>query len=200
VNSLNGSYTILTSKFRLIVHASAVLVPVLAELSSKTLVVAVLALVTVGYTISEALRLRGISLPLITSFTLRMSKGQEFVGYVARPVSLALGVILALLIFPKNIAYASIVIVGIGDPVAAYVGGKFGRRRIGRKSLEGFMTGSIAAFLATLLVVPPVLGAVGSIAGMLIELAGILDDNFTMPVGAGIAMIAVNSLLRLAVV
>ena len=181
-------------------HASAVLVPVLAEATTRTLALILLTLVTVGYTISELLRLRGVRLPLITAFTLKMCRGQESVGFVSRPAYLALGVILALLLFPKNIAYASIAIVGIGDPVAAYVGGRFGRRRIGRKSLEGFMTGSIAAFLATLLVVPPVLGAVGSIAGMVIELAGILDDNFTMPVGAGIAMIAVNSLLPLAVV
>jgi dolichol kinase len=48
--------------------------------------------------------------------------------------------------------------------------------------------------------VAPIVGAIGSIAGMLIELAGILDDNFTIPVGAGIAMIAVNSVLPLSVV
>lgn len=184
----------------MIVHVSAVLVPVLAELSSKTFVVALLALVTVGYEISEVLRLRGKRIPLITSFTLRMSKDKESTGFVARPVYLTLGVILALFLFPKNIAYASIAIVAIGDPVAAYVGGKFGRKRIGRKSLEGFMAGSLVAFLATLLVIAPIIGAVGSIAGMLVELAGVLDDNFTIPVGAGIAMIAMNSLLPLSVV
>jgi len=184
----------------MLVHTSAVLVPVLAEATTRTLALILLTLVTVGYTISELLRLRGVRLPLITAFTLKMCRGDESAGFVSRPIYLALGVILALLFFPKSIAYASIAIVGIGDPVAAYVGGKLGQRRIGDKSLEGFTAGAIAAFLATLLVVAPIIGAVGSIAGMVIELAGILDDNFTMPVGAGIAMIAVNSLLRLAVV
>lgn len=179
-------------------HASAVLVPVLAEATSRTLALIVLALVTVGYTISELLRFRGVRLPLISAFTLKMCRGDESAGFVSTPVYLALGVILALLLFPKSIAYASIAIVAIGDPVAGYVGGKFGRWRIGRKSLEGFMAGSTVAFLATLLVIAPILAAIGSIAGMFIELAGILDDNFTIPVGAGAAMIAANLLLRIA--
>ena len=185
----------LTSKFRIIVHASALLVPVLAETTSKTLVVAMLALVTVGYALSEFLRLRGIRVPLITTFTLKMGRGQESHDFIASPVYLALGVILALLLFPKGIAYAAIVAVGIGDPVAAYVGGRFGRRRIGRKSVEGFMAGSLAVFLGTLLVVPPIIGAIGSIAGMGIELAGVLDDNFTIPLAAGAAMMAAITFL-----
>ena len=189
----------LTSKRRMIVHASTVLVPMLAEATSRNLVLVLLALVTVGYILSELLRLRGVRLPLITAFTLKMIRGQESVGFASRPVYLALGVILVLLLFPKTIAYASIAIVGIGDPVAAYVGGRFGRRRIGRKSLEGFMAGSIAAFIGTLIVVAPITGAIGSIAGMLIELVGIWDDNFAIPLAAGIAMIGASSLLRLVV-
>jgi len=181
------------------VHASAVLVPVLAEATTRTLALFLLALATVGYTISELLRLRGVRLPLISAFTLKMCRGDESAGFVSRPIYLALGVILPLLFFPKGIAYASIAIIGIGDPVAGYVGGKFGQRRIGRKSLEGFIAGFVMAFLATLLVIAPILGAVGSIAGMLIELTGIWDDNFTIPLAAGIAMIAANSVLHFVV-
>ena len=181
-------------------HASAVLVPVLAEATARTLALILLALVTVGYTISELLRLSGVRLPLISAFTLKMCRGDESAGFVSRPIYLALGVILPLLLFPKTIAYASIAIVGIGDPVAAYVGGRFGRRRFGGKSLEGFIAGSVAAFLATLIVVAPILGVIGSIAGMLIELTGILDDNITIPLGAGVAMFAANSFLRFVVI
>ena len=61
------------------------------------------------------------------------------------------------------------------------------------------MAGSIAAFIGTLIVVAPITGAIGSIAGMLIELVGICDDNFVIPLGAGIAMIGASSLLRLVV-
>ena len=184
---------------RNLVHASALLVPVLVEATSKILIMAALSILTAVYVLEEFLRLRGRNLPLVTQFTLKMSRPNEKTHFITRPVYLAAGVILALLLFPKSIAFASIVIVGIGDPVAAYVGAKFGRKRIGGKTLEGFMAGSIAAFLATLFVIAPIIGAIGSIAGMLIEFAGIFDDNFTIPVGAGIAMIAASSLLRLAV-
>ena len=189
----------LVSVHRKLVHASALLVPVLVEATSKILIMAAMTFLTSVYVLGEFLRLRGMNLPVITQFTLKMSRPNEKAHFITRPIYLAAGVVLALLLFPKSIAFASIAIVGIGDPVAAYVGTKFGRRPIGDKTFEGFMAGSIAAFLATLFVIAPIIGAIGSIAGMLIELTGIWDDNFTIPVGAGIAMIAANSVLHFVV-
>ena len=190
----------LASLHRKLVHALALLVPVLVEATSKILIMAALSILTALYVLEEFLRLRGRNLPLITQFTLKMSRPNEKAHFITRPLYLAAGVILALLLFPKSIAFASIVIVGIGDPVAGYVGGKLGRRRLGRKSLEGFMAGSVAAFIATLIVVVPIIGAIGSIAGMLIELTGIPDDNLTIPLASGTAMIAAASLMQLTLV
>ncbi len=161
----------------------------MTELTSKTVVLAALGSVTGVYILEELLRLRGKSVPLITAFTLKMCHPDETTHFISRPVYLAVGVILALLIFPENVAYASITILAVGDPVAGYVGEKFGRRHIRQKSLEGFAAGLTAAFFATLLLVPPFLGFVGSTAGLLIELLGGLDDNLTMPLIAGAAMI-----------
>ena len=189
----------LLSAQRNLVHASALLVPVLVEATSKILIMAALSVLTAVYVLEEFLRLKGMNLPLMTQFTSKMSRPNEKAHFITRPAYLACGVILALLLFPKSVAYASIVIVAIGDPIAGYVGGKFGQRRIGRKSLEGFIAGFVTAFLTTLLVIAPILGAIGSIAGMLIELTGIWDDNFMIPVGAGIAMIAANSVLHFVV-
>jgi dolichol kinase len=144
--------------------------------------------VTVAYVAEELLRIRGRRVPLISSFTLRMSHPDERDHFIARPVYLALGIVLVLIVFPRNIAYASVAILAIGDPVAAHFGRHFGRRRVGRKSWEGFAAGTCAAYLFTLLVVSPIVGAVGSIVGMILELTGILDDNLTIPIGAGAAM------------
>jgi dolichol kinase len=179
---------ILKNKSRMTVHACALLVPLLVESTSKSLVLIALVAATLLYVLSEILRLKGKELPLITRFTLRLSLDDERTHFVVAPVSLSAGVILSLLLFPENIAYASIATAAVGDLVAAYVGERFGRTRVGRRTLEGFAAGLVASFLAASLWVSPSLAIVGSATGMLFELIGILDDNLTIPIGAGSAM------------
>jgi dolichol kinase len=124
-----------------------------------------------------------------------MSRPDERDRFIIRPLYLALGVILTLLLFPTNIAYASIGILAVGDPVAAYVGGRFGRNHVRRrKTLEGLLAGFVAAFLVAALIVSPLAAFVGSIGGMLMELLDVPDDNLTMPIAAG-AMMTLLSLL-----
>jgi len=183
--------------YRQLVHLSSILVPVLVEVTSKPFVVAALCTVTLGYAAVELLRTRGRLLPLISGFTLKMSREDERSHFIGAPIFLAVGVILVLLLFPRNIAYASIVIVAIGDPVAAYVGGEHGRRRVGSKTLEGFAAGALVAFLPTLILVPPIVGAIGSITGLLLELIGGVEDNLTIPVGSGVAMFLASVLFML---
>lgn len=171
--------------YRTVVHVSALLIPLFAEASSKTIVLASLIAITACYILSESLRLMGKQLPVITGFTLKMSRVGESEHFIAQPVFLAVGTILSLILFPKNIAYASIAIVAVGDPVATHVGGKFGQRCIGRKTLEGFAAGLVASFAAASVWVSLDLAVVGSVTGMLLELLGTLEDNLTMPLGAG---------------
>jgi len=119
-----------------------------------------------------------------------MAEPGERGRFIARPVYLALGVMLAMLLFPKHIAYASIGIVAVGDPVAAYVGGKFGRRHIRRnKTLEGSMAGLVLSFILASLMVSPISALVGAPAAMLMELLDFPDDNLTMPIAAGAMML-----------
>jgi len=179
----------LASRFRTAVHASALLIPFIAEVTSESTVVMVLVATTAVYILSEALRLRGKRVPLVTRFTLVMSRDDESSHLVVSPIYLAVGVVLSLLAFPKNIAYASITIAAVGDPVASYVGRKLGRIHVKQKTLEGFAAGLIVSFAAALLWVSPYFALAGSIAGMLVELLGILDDNLTIPIGAGSAML-----------
>jgi dolichol kinase len=185
----------LAANYRALIHASSILVLVLVEVTSKALTLAALCMVTAAYVTEELLRLHGTCVPLISRFTLKMSRLNERNHFIARPVFLAVGIILVILLFPRNIAYASIAIVAIGDPVATCVGGEFGRRHFGRKSWEGFAAGTCAAFALTLFLVSPIVGAIGSIAGMILELTGILDDNVTIPLGSGIAMFLATALL-----
>jgi len=176
----------------MLAHAGALLIPVLAEATSKNVALETLTALTTLYIASELIRLRGGNVPIITGFTLRMSRPSERPHFISRPVYLALGLILALILFPKDIAYASIAVVAVGDPVAGYVGGRIGRLHVGRKTLEGFAAGLTASAILASLVVAPLVAAVGSTAASLLELSGVFEDNIMMPVGAGVAMLLVS--------
>jgi dolichol kinase len=174
---------------RKLIHLSALLIPILTEVTSKTVVLTAVCVTAIVYTLEEMLRLKGHRLPVLTSFTLRMSRPEETTSFVIRPIYLAVGIILALVFFPTPIAYASIGIVAVGDPVAAYVGGKIGHRHVRRKkTLEGLIAGFVVSFLLASLIVYPVAAFAGSAAAMLMELLDIPDDNLTMPIAAGAMM------------
>ncbi|MGD0177209.1 MAG: hypothetical protein ABSC50_10335 [Candidatus Bathyarchaeia archaeon] len=187
----------MTENLRKVVHLLALLVPVLAEITSKAVILIALFIITIIYALEEALRLKGHRLPIITAFTLRMSRPNETTHFMIRPLYLAVGIILALFLFPKTIAYASIGIVAVGDPVAAYVGGKFGRRHITRKkTLEGSIAGLMASLLLASLIVSPFLAFVGSTSAMLMEVLDKPDDNLTMPITAGALMTLATLLIH----
>jgi phytol kinase len=185
----------LTANCRAIVHALSLIVPIFAQVTCKRLTVATLCIVVIVYVAEEMLRLRGRYLPLLSEFTLKMSRSNEKEHFITPPVLLAIGIMFVLLLFPRSIAYSSIAIVAVGDPTAAYVGGRFGRRHVGSKSLEGFTFGTFAAFVLTLFLVPPGIGLIGSTAGMVLELTGVLDDNLTIPLGSAGAMYFATALL-----
>jgi dolichol kinase len=179
----------LTEIGRKAVHLLALLVPLVSELTSKFLVLIALSIITITYVFGEVLRLKGHGLPFITSFTLKMSRQEERTGFIIRPAYFAIGIILALVIYPSAIAYASICIGGIGDSVAAMVGGRFGHRRIvRRKTVEGFAAGLTGAFLLASFFVSPLIALLGAVGAMIMELIDVPDDNLTMPIVAGALM------------
>src|SRR5262245_64706168 len=106
-----------------------------------------------------------------------------------------LGCLIALGLFEKGIAIAAMLMLVFGDPVAELVGTRWGRTPLLGKSLEGTLGG----LLACLLVAAPLsftqMGPrflvilVGAMAATLFELLPLpVDDNFSIPLGAGVAM------------
>ena len=192
-NSLRGlikeGYT-LSELFRKAIHLSAVLVPILTEMTSKALVLTALVIITIVYCFGELLRVEGRTLPIITTFTLRMSRPQEGTHVIVRPIYFAVGIIVTLLLFPSTIAYASIMILAVGDPVAALVGERVGRLHVRKKTVEGSLAGLIASFILTSITVSPFTALIGSGGGMLMEFIDEPDDNLTMPIISGALMMA----------
>jgi dolichol kinase len=105
-----------------------------------------------------------------------------------------------ILVFREEIAVVSLLYLSLGDSAAALVGKHFGRiRLVGQRTLEG----SLAAFNTCLIVslftlwaspefgwrFTPATLLVGSLVATLSELFYLpLDDNFRIPVFAGLAM------------
>ena len=100
----------------------------------------------------------------------------------------------------KVVASLGVIILAIGDPAAGWFGRAFGRIKVvGSRSLEGTLAfvfcATPAAFLVLFFFHPEVeladaiaLALASSIIGALAELfASKLDDNFVIPVAAGIA-------------
>ena len=104
----------------------------------------------------------------------------------------------AFLLFDRYIAGLALLFLAVGDPLAALVGERFGRVRIGRRSLEGTLTFLGASLLVGWIAVAGGIDVsisvvlVGAATAALVELLSIpLDDNLTVPLVAGGVMTAV---------
>lgn len=107
-----------------------------------------------------------------------------------------LGAFLVVLIFPKDIAMASIMILAFGDSVSRLVGpyGYLKHPFHNEKFLEGAVAGAIAGFIGALFFVPWLPALIASTVSMLIEGIDLriknfkIDDNLLIPVVAGVVM------------
>ncbi|HEY6000129.1 MAG TPA: hypothetical protein VI078_12635 [bacterium] len=107
-----------------------------------------------------------------------------------------LGVALTLLLFPEPPAVAAVLFLAAGDVSATTVGERWGRHRVGGKSLEGtvafFVAAALAGFAtrAALGGPPPVPLLAGAWFAALVELLlpKFANDNLVIPPAAAFAM------------
>jgi dolichol kinase len=106
------------------------------------------------------------------------------------------GIALTLLLFPEPAAVAAILFLVVGDVSATTVGERWGRRKVGAKSLEGtaafFAAACAAGFAARAALGGPPVGAVvaGAWCAALVELflPKFANDNLVIPPVAAFAM------------
>ena len=106
----------------------------------------------------------------------------------------AASLLLCVLIFPVYAAVGGVISLAAGDPVAAIIGRRYGKLRIGCKSIEGGLANAALAFCLIFIFVRSFhVAAAGALAGAIVEMFEIpwLDDNITVPLAAGGAMVAV---------
>lgn len=149
---------------------------------------------------------RKFRLPLIYSLLQIFDRKKDIGQFPAKgAVFYLFGVFLVVLIFPKDIAMASIMILALGDSVSRLVGpyGYLKHPFHSEKYFEGLVAGVIAGFLGALIFVPWLLALVSSLVAMIIEgidlrIKGFkIDDNLAIPVVAAVVMTAFNLILKI---
>ena len=187
-----------TELARKCIHLFIALAPALAAVNRSNT-----ALLLMGgvlfYTCAESLRFLGFSPPLISSVTVAVSRKDKHGQFALAPVTLGLGALLSLLLFPQNAASAAIYALAFGDSASALVGRFLGHVRpafLSGKSLEGIMACFAAAAISAYFVFHDWRTALAvGFASLLIDTLPLGDfDNLLMPMAAGAGALIVSAL------
>lgn len=184
-----GTREIETELLRKSIHLLIAAVPLLAAID----VSAALTLLGTGaiiYTYSEMSRRAGYSIRFISSITFAAARDRDAGRFVLGPVTLALGAMVALLLYPLPAASIAIYALAFGDGLSSLIGKLFGRIHLpftGGKTVAGslacFAAVFVIAFRSSGRIVPSLLVAAGATA---LEALPTKDlDNIILPVGTG---------------
>jgi dolichol kinase len=167
------------------------------DLISSAMVFILIIIFFIGSLLSKKYKL-----PVIYWFLIKFDRPEDIKNFPGKGAWYYLiGVFLAMVLFPKDIAMASIFILALGDSIAPLVG-EYGRIKhplSDKKFLEGTIAGALVAFIGALLFVNYYEAALAAIIAMVVEGIDLrlgrhpVNDNIIIPVVAG----AVIWLLRL---
>jgi dolichol kinase len=151
----------------------------------------------IGLGLSAAYRHHPI--PVIHEILQLFERPKDIATFPGRgPIFLILGALLALLLFPIDIAKAAIVILAVGDSVSHIVGRYFGKTRVPfskNKMLEGTVVSIVFSTLSALLFVDFGMAFLASLITVSVEsvypekIARYIDDNLVVPLLAGAIML-----------
>ncbi|MCW4007457.1 MAG: HAD-IB family phosphatase [Candidatus Bathyarchaeota archaeon] len=177
---------------RELIHACGFFVPVLAGLLGVFPVVLLICAVSGLYALSELARLNRKNLPVVGAITQNAVSQAELHEFAAAPLYFAMGILLALLLFPLQVSSAAIAIFALGDSAASLFGNLLSKTPLPfnkGKTLEGSLFGFFFAFLAGSIFVPPVLAFVGAFVAMAVESLPLpVNDNVLIPLCTGLAL------------
>jgi dolichol kinase len=184
---------------RKLIHYSAASIPLgYYYFLDKTLAIYLLLAASFVVVFSDVLRMVGprsrrLYWKLFGWMTKRRELNQEFTG----ASYMLVGSLVAVMIFPKAIAVIALLFLTIGDPSACLVGVFMGRiRTFDKKTLEGTLAFIMSGFIVTLLVIeiPLSYKLLAAIVAGIIEMLPIkIDDNFTIPLSAGLTLLLLTS-------
>jgi len=150
-------------------------------------------MVTLVYVISELARMLGTNIPIVATITWNAALQPEVYEFVTAPIFFAVGIMLALLLFPPPISHASIAVFTFGDGFATIFGKSIGKHIFPYnkgKKVEGTLFGFFFAVLGAAVFVNPLRAVLAAATAMIIEtIPTPINDNITIPLAAGLAML-----------
>jgi dolichol kinase len=188
-----------TEIVRKTLHFLIALSPGMAAVN-RPLTVALLMLGVLFYACMESFRLSGMAIPLISSVTVMAARTRDQGRFILGPVTLGLGALISLLLYPSPAASIAIYALAFGDGFASLVGKVFGRIRpafLLGKSVEG----SAACFIAVIIAAYAVSGNFGlavfaALIATVVEALPLEDyDNIALPLSVGFAVQAFMTLV-----
>jgi dolichol kinase len=154
---------------------------------SPTTIIALLGAGAALLLAADAMRLRVQTLNRLFFRAFALLASPREAGRIASSTWFAVGAFLTYLLFPFPVATAALVVLALADPAASVVGRTWGRRRLGKGSVEGAVTFLVVAFVALspLVGAGPALGA--ALVTAAVEVLPIpLDDNLSVPLTCGV--------------
>jgi dolichol kinase len=181
-----------TEIIRKSIHFLIALSPLMASIN-RPVTMFILITGTLAYIYMESLRIEGITVPFISSLTAMASRSRDLGHFVMGPVTLGLGSLLALLLYPSPAAASAIYALAFGDGCASLVGKIFGRVRpafLCGKSVEGSFACFIAVYIAAWQVSKNItISLVAALTAMVVEALPLEDyDNLAIPLTVGLAV------------
>ena len=175
--------------FRKSIHMCTAFVPLFYHFFSYKILI-LLALAGILYTVSEVFRLNGFEIPLISYITAAAARKRDENKFVLGPVTLVIGILVALILWNEKSACVGIFALAFGDGLASLVGKTFGKVSVpltGGKTAAGSLVCFSAIFLVSWLVLHNTsISLAAALAGTIIEGAPLKDyDNFFIPVVLG---------------
>lgn len=179
-----------TEIIRKAIHLLVALVPVIAAFNLY-LAVGLLAGGTLLYVFAEKSRREGYSILFVSDLTVVASRDRDKGHFVMGPVTLGVGAMLALLLYPQAASAIAIYSLAFGDSVASLVGKSVRSIRIpltGGKTLAG----SLACFAVVSAVSYRLTGDLPAsliigVSASVFEALSFTDlDNIVLPVGTGL--------------
>lgn len=175
--------------FRKSIHLCSALVPLFLKIQ-YWFTISLLFLALIIYIISEILRRKGKTIPIISKITETAARKRDENKFVLGPVTLVSGILLASLILPLDCATIGIYALSFGDGLASLIGKLIGRVVIpgtNGKTVAGSLTCFFAVFISAFLfchncLISLILGTFA----MLIEVLPLKDfDNLVIPIFIG---------------
>lgn len=141
------------------------------------------------YATAEYMRLSGRYVALVSDITVIASRERDQDRFVVGPITLGVGAMLALMLYPAPAAFLGIYALAFGDGLASLVGRAFGSvKLLPDASLEGSLACFVAVFAAGYaLFGRPVEAAVIALGATVLEALPTDDmDNLLLPVGVAL--------------